>query len=411
MTQASQASDAMDSVREHERLEAARARRRLAQVGLNATSVERFLGEVVGTDLHAKTILSLSLGTLGVLHATSLCIHVVGRAMAWARGTDPKHCIKQFDRLLSNAHFSPWNIAPQWVRFLLGERQDAWIALDWTEFDADEQATLCAYLVTGHGRATPLLWKTVDKSTLKGRRNQYEDDLLDMLRQCIPDSVRVTITADRGFGDQKRYEHIRSLGFHYTIRFRQDILLTDEHGVQKPAIEWMHANGRARMLKQVAVTADCYIPPAIVLVHDKKMKESWCLATSRDDLKAADVVKQYGRRFSIEETFRDTKDIHFGMGLSATHIGDPARRDRLLFIAAFAHVLLTLLGAAGERCGLDRTLKSNTSKTRTLSLYNQGCYWYNAIPNMREERLVSLMLAYGEVLREHEVCRELLGVL
>ena len=154
MTQASQASDAMDSVREHERLEAARARRRLAQVGLNATSVERFLGEVVGTDLHAKTILSLSLGTLGVLHATSLCIHVVGRAMAWARGTDPKHCIKQFDRLLSNAHFSPWNIAPQWVRFLLGERQDAWIALDWTEFDADEQATLCAYLVTGHGRAT-----------------------------------------------------------------------------------------------------------------------------------------------------------------------------------------------------------------------------------------------------------------
>jgi hypothetical protein len=71
------------------------------------------------------------------------------------------------------------------------------------------------------------------------------------------------------------------------------------------------------------------------------MKEPWCIATSRDDLTAADVVRIYGRRFSIEETFRDTKDIHFGMGLSATHIGDPARRDRLLFIAAFAHVLLT----------------------------------------------------------------------
>jgi len=411
MTQANRVSDAADSLKEQERLDAARARRRLAQVGLNAASVQRFLEEVVGTDLHAKMVLSLALGTLGVLHATSLCIHVVGRAMAWARGMDPKHCIKQFDRLLSNAHFSPWSIAPQWVRFVLAGRQDAWVAMDWTEFDADEQSTLCAYLVTGHGRATPLLWKTVDKSTLKGRRNQYEDELLDMLRQCIPDSVRVTITADRGFGDQKRYEQVRALGFHYTIRFRQDILLTDEKGEQKPAIEWMHPNGRARMLKRVAVTADCYIPPAIVLVHDKRMKDAWCLATSRDDLKAADLVKQYGRRFSIEETFRDTKDIHFGMGLSATHIGDPARRDRLLFIAAFAHVLLTLLGAAGERCGLDRTLKSNTSKTRTLSLYNQGCYWYNAIPNMREERLVSLMLAYGEVLKEHEVCRELLGVL
>jgi hypothetical protein len=400
-----------DSSTDEERKYAAKARRQLDRVGLNARSIERFISEVVEEDLHAKTILSLSLGTLGVLHAASLCIHVVGRAMAWARGADPKHCIKQFDRMLSNSHFTPWAIARQWAAFVLGERQEAWVALDWTEFDADDQATLCAYLVTRHGRATPLLWKTVGKSTLKGRRNQYEDELLEKLRECIPETVAVTITADRGFGDQKRYEQIRVLGFHYAIRFRQDILLTNEFGERKPAVDWLHPSGRARMLKQVAVTADCYIPPAIVLVHDKKMQEPWCIATSRDDLTAADVVRVYGRRFSIEETFRDTKDIHFGMGLSATHIGDPARRDRLLFVAAFAHVLLTLLGAAGERCGLDRTLKSNTSKTRTLSLYNQGCYWYMAIPNMREERLLRLMTAYAEVLREHDFLRELLGVI
>jgi len=80
-----------DSTNDEERQYAARARRQLARVGLNATSIERFLTDAVEVDLHAKTILSLSLGTLGVLHATSLCIHVVGRAMAWARGTDPKH--------------------------------------------------------------------------------------------------------------------------------------------------------------------------------------------------------------------------------------------------------------------------------------------------------------------------------
>ncbi len=49
-----------------EALAAARARRQLARVGLNATSIERFLKEIVDVDLHAKTILSLSLGTLGV---------------------------------------------------------------------------------------------------------------------------------------------------------------------------------------------------------------------------------------------------------------------------------------------------------------------------------------------------------
>ncbi|HEX7480656.1 MAG TPA: hypothetical protein VF331_22840 [Polyangiales bacterium] len=59
----------------------------------------------------------------------------------------------------------------------------------------------------------------------------------------------------------------------------------------------------------------------------------------------------------------------------------------MIFIAALAHMLLTLLGAAGERCGLDRTLKSNTSKKRQLSLYKQGLHWYMAIPNLPHQRL------------------------
>jgi len=127
------------------------------------------------------------------------------------------------------------------------------------------------------------------------------------------------------------------------------------------------------------------------------MKDPWCLATSRAELTASQVVTLYGRRFRIEETFRDTKDIHFGMGLSARHIGSPERRDRLLFLAAFAYVLMTL-GEAGERVGLDRHLKANTSKKRTMSLYNQGLLWFMAIPNMRPERLERLVTSYAAVL-------------
>ena len=165
------------------------------------------------------------------------------------------------------------------------------------------------------------------------------------------------------------------------------------------------------MWKDVAVTADCYVLPAVVLVHDRKMKDAWCLATSRADLTASEVTKLSGRRFQIEETFRDTKDLHFGMGLKATHIKSAARRDRLLLLAALAHALLTLLGAAGERCGLDRRLRTNTSKRRQLSLYNQGAYWYEAIPNMREERLALLMNAHVEELREHAFLKEIFGVI
>lgn len=396
---------------ETEQRETAKARRRLAKAGLNAASIERFLADVLEVDWHVATLRSVSLGTLGVLHAVSLCIHVIGRAAAWARDKDPKHAVKQIDRLLSNENVSIWAFAKAWVRFVVGPRPEVLVALDWTEFDADGHATIAAYLITNHGRATPLLWQTVEKANLEGNRNAHEDRLLEKLAECMPEGVRVTVLADRGFGDQKRYEHLRGINFDFVIRFREVITVSDQWGTSKPAAEWLPASGRATMLKEAAVTQDFYVLPAVVVVRDKKMQEAWCLATSRADVGAADVVKLYSRRFTIEETFRDTKDIHFGMGLKATHIKSAERRDRLLLLAALAHALLTLLGAAGERCGLDRKLKTNTSKKRQMSLYNQGCYWYMAIPNMREERLTMLMQAYAEVLREHDFLRDIFGVI
>ena len=122
-------------------------------------------------------------------------------------------------------------------------------------------------------------------------------------------------------------------------------------------------------------------------------------------------MHRYSRRFTIEETFRDIKDNHFGLGLSATHIGSPERRDRLLFMTAVAQALLTLLGQAGEDCGLDRTLKANTVKRRTMSLCNQGVYWYGRIPNMRDERLRPLMEAFARRLAEQTAFKQLCGIL
>ena len=122
-------------------------------------------------------------------------------------------------------------------------------------------------------------------------------------------------------------------------------------------------------------------------------------------------MKLYGRRFTIEETFRDTKNLRFGLGLSATHIRSAARRDRMLLLAAIAHALLTLLGAAGEAAGLDRTLKSNTSAKRQLSLFNQGCQWYAKIPNMRDDRLAALMTAYDRIVRDHTVFCQIFGII
>jgi hypothetical protein len=311
---------------------------------------------------------------------------------------------------LSNAGITVWQWFAQWVTFVIAARKELVVALDWTEFDKDDQATIALYLVTSHGRATPLLWKTVRKSELKNRRNGYEAEVIERLHELLPDDVEVTVLADRGFGDQKLFMYLETLGWSYAIRFRQIIQVT-HGGRAMPAAAWIPINGHAKMLRDVLITADKTPIPAVVVKHQKGMKEAWCVATNRTDLGAAGVIKLYGRRFTIEETFRDIKDNHFGMGLSATHIGSPERRDRLLLLSAIAQARFTLLGAAGEACGQGRTLKANTVKTRTMSLFNQGCYWYRAIPNMREDRLMPLLKAFGEIVSSHATFREIFGLI
>jgi len=88
------------------------------------------------------------------------------------------------------------------------------------------------------------------------------------------------------------------------------------------------------------------------------------------------------------------------MGLSSTRIGEPTRRDRLLLISAFAMALLTLLGTVGESLGMDRLLKSNTSKTRSHSLFRQGCMLYELIPNMPEHRLAPLIERFAKAVSD-----------
>jgi hypothetical protein len=358
--------------------------------------VRSFIGELYGSDLHAKRIESLAGATLGVMQAASLAVALIGHALAQARGLVTKHAVKQVDRLLSNDGIDVWDSFARWVPHQIGERRDILVAMDWTDFDHDDQATLVLSLVTGHGRAAPLLWISVWKDELTKQRNELEDACLRRLAELVPAGCRVTILADRGFGDQKLFAFLAKLGFGYVIRFRGNIQVTDADGQTRPAAGWVDKNGRPRKLADARVTAQGQQVGAVVCVHAKEMKEPWCLATSERDATAATLVNHYAKRWTIEPQFRDTKDLRFGMGLSATRIGDPMRRDRLLLISAFATALLTLLGAVGESLGMDRLLKSNTSKRRTHSLFRQGCMLYELIPNMPEHRLVPLIKKFAE---------------
>lgn len=86
--------------------------------------------------------------------------------------------MKQVDRLLSNQGTDVDRYFEHWVPHLVGDSESVRVAMDWTEFPDDDQATLSLSLLTGQGRSMPLLWQTGQLAKLEGGRPAVEDALL-----------------------------------------------------------------------------------------------------------------------------------------------------------------------------------------------------------------------------------------
>lgn len=366
---------------------------------------EKFVNDIFGENLHQKRQLSLANAALGLLQSGSAFLHKMGAGLAKANGLIKKHATKQIDRLLSNSGFNIWDISESYVPYIIGQRKVIFVALDWSHFYQDSQITLSLNLITKHGRATPLLWKTIDEKQLKHNRARYEDQMLSRFKEVLPESViKVIVIADRGFADKKFFEFIeKTLGFRYLIRIKSNTTITtttEKEGRSQAANDWLLKSGRMRVMKQVKLTRkEAYLLPRFVAVKKKEMKGAWFLA-SNYRVSGQKLIWLYGKRWGIEPYFRDVKDNRYGFGLSQTHIGSSERRDRLFLVMNIAYILLTLLGAAGEKEGFDRYLKVNTVKTRTHSLITQGLYYYEYWPNFKPEQKEQIMRAFELLLAQ-----------
>jgi hypothetical protein len=229
--------------------------------------VGRLIDWMAGESLHAKRVQSVTNAVVGVVNAVSLSIHAIGAGLAHTSGLHAKHAIKQVDRLLSNPGFNVWTLFAHWVPYVVAASREIVVALDWTDFDADGHSTITLSLVTAHGRATPLVWMSVKKAHLKGRRNRHEDTVLLRLHEVLPPGVKVTILADRGFGDHRLYALLADLGFDFVIRFRGVVRVQSRDGEVRSAHEWVPANGKPRQLKDARVTADGYPVDSVVCVR------------------------------------------------------------------------------------------------------------------------------------------------
>ena len=139
------------------------------------------------------------------------------------------------------------------------------------------------------------------------------------------------------------------------------------------------------------------------------MKEAWHLAASDGALSAPQIITLYAKRWTIEPSFRDKKDLRFGMGMSVLSIDDPQRRDRLLLLNAFAVLLLTSWRRR-RKPGHGSPAQTNTAKRRVHSLFRQGCLLYDLIPNMPDQRLRPLIERYQELVAQNRTFSAAFGI-
>jgi hypothetical protein len=290
--------------------------------------------------------------TLGALVASAMRVQRIslaniGRALS---GTT-KHQIKRCWRFCANPRVETADAMRGIVRRLLKKRKEKLlVALD--RVDVKGFQTLMASVVL-KGRSIPACWASTTRHVYDGHksRNAFEESLLLVLRDMIPEKVKVVVLADRGFGRTALATFCQRQGFGYVIRIQPRVTVR-LHGFHGKLLDYPVYKGIAKVLKRVSYRSDGAVTQNVVVRWRRNLPqqrdECWFLMTDQPGT-AHRLCKLYGRRMTIEELFRDQKNKRNGWSLRDTKITRADRLDRLLLILAIAYLLLCGVGLLAKQ--------------------------------------------------------------
>lgn len=323
-----------------------------------------FHRSVVAWVVNACTVLRLSQSKAlaEIAHGAMKCRRVsqadIGRAME--TDTEAKYNIKRVSRFVTN---NKVNIA-EGCRGLVRIAAKASgrclvVAVDWV--DVGPYKVLKA-AVPIRGRAVPILFAAYPKWRLKRSQNAFEEAFFELLASLLPARTWTVIVADRGFARAELAGKLRELELNHVIRVNAKVRFTSdgfegllsEHGVKE---------GGHRVLGWGRYTARRPVERRVIVRWERGHEEPLILGT---DLpwNWRKVVEVFKQRMSIEELFRDEKNIRYGWGLRQTKVGTAGRLERLLLVLAFAYLLLLVIGLVCRETMSEAHWASAATKTR-----------------------------------------------
>ena len=307
-----------------------------------------------------------------------------------------KNNIKRADRLLSNKHMHKEVLEAykNLCRNVLFKDSNPTILVDWSNLDKGKKFYLLRASVAATGRSLTL-YEEVHALETKEKPSTHKA-FLKTLSSILPGGVIPTIVTDAGFRIPW-FQQVEALGWNWVGRIRGQT-----HVKLEGKDQWI--DGRDLHLQATSnaksfcgsVGRDKDFNCNLVLYKAKakgrsllnafgvrrkanrskqaqaRAKEPWLLATSLHS-SPKHIVSLYAARMQIEESFRDTKSKHYGIGLSYSRSYKINRIKVLVLLTTLANTFAWLLGKTSENLKKHFDFQANTINAhRVLSFVFLG---------------------------------------
>lgn len=329
----------------------------------------------------------LPLAILGVVLSASCHLSRIAAALAFAG--EPRTLLQRLRRWILRSSFAVTEVLPELARgFIASCPADPLLLLvDRTEW---KHANLLVAAVPFRGRAIPVAVMILPgpKATNAAELSQ----LLQMAALALPPGVTTVVVGDREFGNIPAIRAIRSRGWHFCLRLKNDTWFSDGSGAAWQARD-AFAPRRCRLLwPNVYITLQRYGPVQCTVAWQEGEDTPWVLVS---DLPAGGLRRIYRQRMRIDEMFSDLKQR--GFDLEATRLRHPDRILRLAVLLCLAYVWLLLVASHAVRRGHRRHV--DPALRRALSYLQIGLRVLHHQPPALVQRLLR---AASRTLRQSE---------
>lgn len=319
--------------------------------------------------LHRKRSAALMRATSALLRGGVGSLSAIALHLGGSRWL--KYRIKSVDRLLGNRrlHEGRDQLYRQVARLWLGDLPRALVVIDWTDLSADQLWQCLRASVVVEGRAITLYEQAHPQQKLSNALVHRQ--FLQNLARILPPGCKPIVMTDAGF-HSPWFKAVLEQGWDFIGRVRgcNRLRLPDTQDWTPARDLFARASVRARDLGSGAYARSNPVPVRAVLAKrqskgrhwlniygkrragsasaraSRSAREPWLLVCSAGlaHLAPEAIVALYAQRMRIEQSFRDTKNLRWGMGLEVSRSRGRVRLEMLLLVAHLAGLVQRLIG-------------------------------------------------------------------